>query len=106
MGGYNRIFVADRMSIAQDEDTVLPSEIYLVIHQQSTCDCNSKTTFETEIVSVYYQFEDAVATASRYVRALFGMDEGDQEWLEMLDWQGKCLITSMNKLTNNIEAEY
>lgn len=102
MGGYNRFFLVDR-SIAHGGEgcpipvDTAPSEVYIVLHERQTkLDgrfSNYAQTFnqqnDTEIISVFHHYEDAVAYASNYVRDLWDMDEEDEEWLEQLDWQGE-----------------
>jgi hypothetical protein len=92
-------------SMVVDDDDVspgatrdLPSEVHLVVHHRAHIDlANSRiqnyadkriANTSTQLVAAHYQYEYAVATASRYVREIFAMDEEDEEWLEQLDWQG------------------
>ena len=110
MGGYNRVFlpVSDNeddddimMDIPLDITTNRPlTEVYIVIHdREQSCGDVRYTNYQasgnknaltkhTEIVSAHSQYEMAAESASKYVREFWHMDVEDEEWLELLDWQG------------------
>mmetsp|Transcript_22631 Transcript_22631/g.42943 ORF Transcript_22631/g.42943 Transcript_22631/m.42943 type:complete len:122 (-) Transcript_22631:161-526(-) len=96
MGGYNRVYLMNS-STTEDMATVVPSEVYIVLHERQTSVDARYSNYaqpycqqtNSEIISVHYQYEDAASNASKYVRDFWDMDDEDEEWLEQLDWQGE-----------------
>jgi hypothetical protein len=114
MGGYNRSFLNnasitdsdDEMSsVVHSSSDVLydsashrwPAEIFLVLHNHSqrasvdrryTNYAPKTVSTKTNIISVHYSYEHAVASASRHTQEIFDLDEEDMEWLVLLDWDG------------------
>jgi len=86
----------DRSS-TDDESATMPSEVYIVLHErQMSVDARYSNyaqpycqQMNSEIISVHYEYENAVSHASKYVREFWAMDDEDEEWLEQLDWQGE-----------------